>query len=431
MLTSRLAVVLTLAMMVLPIAISDSAAAPGDVITYQGELSDAGAPASGIYDFQVRLWSALAGGVQAGSTIALDDVAVANGLFSVQLDFGAGVFSVPDRWLEIAVRPGSGSGADPYTTLAPRQPVTAAPFALQTRGMYVDGGGHVSVAVTDAQGARFRVFDDGSSSEGTALFTSTKGPLWTHIHHGGNGDILLRSASTVGRVAIQDFGGVTSVGVGDTESSRFRVHDSAGMSNGTALFTSAKGPNWSHIHEGSAGNIVLRSAQSAGRVILQDTGGNVGVGTGDARARLSVNGPVVRAVTAAGGNGPHDDTDVGQIVSRVLGFTKLYDDTALRITYTDNFRVIAPPLAIAAKRWEIRIDGNPAAGGGIHQDIHVNSGTNHHRPATIVAFAESLVAGPREIQVWVDDTPGFSGGDAYTGWDDSRWTIEAEEVWLQ
>jgi hypothetical protein len=46
---------------------------------------------------------------------------VANGLFTVTLDFGSGVFISSDRWLEISVRT---NGVGAFTTLTPRQPIT-------------------------------------------------------------------------------------------------------------------------------------------------------------------------------------------------------------------------------------------------------------------------------------------------------------------
>ena len=56
------------------------------------------------------------------------NVAVSNGCFTVQLDFGANVFNGDARWLEIAVRCPAGSGT--YATLVPRQPLTPAPYAM-------------------------------------------------------------------------------------------------------------------------------------------------------------------------------------------------------------------------------------------------------------------------------------------------------------
>jgi hypothetical protein len=99
----------------------------GTAFTFQGRLTDGGAPASGAYDFEFSLYDADVGGSQVGVTITQDDVTVTGGLFTVQLDFGD-VFDGTALYLEIAVRPGSETGA--YTTLSPRQPLTAAPYAL-------------------------------------------------------------------------------------------------------------------------------------------------------------------------------------------------------------------------------------------------------------------------------------------------------------
>jgi hypothetical protein len=100
--------------------------------TYQGRLTDAGSPANAAYDFRFILYDSETGGGQVGTVIALkDDVQVVNGLFSVDLDFGASAFNGDARWLEIAVRPGSSSGT--YTVLSPRQPVSAAPYALYAK----------------------------------------------------------------------------------------------------------------------------------------------------------------------------------------------------------------------------------------------------------------------------------------------------------
>lgn len=96
--------------------------------TYQGRLTDAGSPANGTYDLRFILYDAETGGAQVGSTVARDDVPVANGLFTVDLDFGGNAFQGDARWLEIAVRPGTSTGA--HTVLSPRQSVSPAPYAL-------------------------------------------------------------------------------------------------------------------------------------------------------------------------------------------------------------------------------------------------------------------------------------------------------------
>ncbi|HQU83281.1 MAG TPA: hypothetical protein PKY59_09165 [Pyrinomonadaceae bacterium] len=91
--------------------------------TYQGRLTENSSAASGSYSMQFRLYDALTNGNQIGSTQnAL--VTVTNGVFRVNLDFGAGVFPTgSSRWLEVQVA---------STTLSPRQEVTTVPFAMQS-----------------------------------------------------------------------------------------------------------------------------------------------------------------------------------------------------------------------------------------------------------------------------------------------------------
>lgn len=122
---------------------SEAVVAQTGSITYQGKLGFDGAPVSDTADFQFALWDADAGGNMIGALLAADAVQVVDGLFTVELDFGQNAFGGGDRWLEIAVRSPAGGGA--FTTLSPRQAVTAAPYALQTRGIFVDQQGHVGI----------------------------------------------------------------------------------------------------------------------------------------------------------------------------------------------------------------------------------------------------------------------------------------------
>ena len=102
-------------------------AAPlGTAFTYQGQLQQSGRAANGWYDFQFGLWDAGTNGALVGTAEAISGVWVSNGLFSATLDFGS-IFNGTALWLEIAVR--TNGGASGFTTLAPRQPLTAAPAA--------------------------------------------------------------------------------------------------------------------------------------------------------------------------------------------------------------------------------------------------------------------------------------------------------------
>ena len=103
--------------------------------TYQGRLMDASVPADGLYDLQLKLYDSI-GDVanQVGGDVNKPDVDVINSYFTVELDFASGAFAGDARWLEAGVRPAEMSGPNAYTVLSPRQPLTAAPYALQTLG---------------------------------------------------------------------------------------------------------------------------------------------------------------------------------------------------------------------------------------------------------------------------------------------------------
>ncbi|MBX3318215.1 MAG: hypothetical protein KF902_15275, partial [Phycisphaeraceae bacterium] len=112
--------------------ISNAAAQPvGNGFTYQGELRNAGIVANGTYDLRFRLYDALASGAQVGPSLCVDNVPIADGTFTVELDFGS-VFAGSTRYLEIDVREDTGLGCASgtgFVTLAPRQRIATTPYA--------------------------------------------------------------------------------------------------------------------------------------------------------------------------------------------------------------------------------------------------------------------------------------------------------------
>ncbi len=106
-----------------------TAAAAPTAFTYQGRLTEAGAPANGAYDLRFSLFAADSGGLPLG-TLTQSNVVVGNGLFSAILDFGSNVVASANSTLEISVRR-AGSAAD-FVALSPRQLLTSAPFAIRS-----------------------------------------------------------------------------------------------------------------------------------------------------------------------------------------------------------------------------------------------------------------------------------------------------------
>ncbi len=106
----------------------NSAVAQGTAFTYTGRLNNNGAPVNGAYDLRFTIYDSEGGVNIIAGPLHISPVAVANGLFSVRVDFGVGVFTGPARWLEISVRP---VGIGNFATLEPRQELTSSPYAIR------------------------------------------------------------------------------------------------------------------------------------------------------------------------------------------------------------------------------------------------------------------------------------------------------------
>jgi len=87
--------------------------------SYQGRLTQNGAPANGNYDFEFRLFDDAVAGSQVGATLTEPGFPVADGVFTVALAF-SGAFNGEQRWLQVTVN---------GQVLLPRQAVGAVPVA--------------------------------------------------------------------------------------------------------------------------------------------------------------------------------------------------------------------------------------------------------------------------------------------------------------
>jgi len=285
----------------------------GTAFTYQGQLKNGGAPINGTADLQFSLFPTLTGGTQVGSTQSANNVSVNGGLLTAQVDFGAAAFNGDQRFLQIAMRSPAGSGA--FTTLTPRQPITGAPYALQTRGVFVDATGKVGIGTTAplnrlhvasaALGDGIRLTGSPGNDPGFSLFegTTSRGTLglamaaasWSQ--DAAAGDIVLRSEA--GRKLLLQSGPFASglalstannVGIG-TPSPQAKLH----VLNGDILSGPA-GQEWIFHTRSSFGGDFLHITDSdngvhqfqRGLVIHQS--GNVGIGTSAPVAKLHVNG---------------------------------------------------------------------------------------------------------------------------------------------
>lgn len=89
-------------------------------VTYQGVLNDAGAPANGAYDMTFNIGDSPVGGLLLQS-IPVANVAVADGLFTVELDINELILDGDDLWVGVSVE---------GVALTPRQRVTHTPYTI-------------------------------------------------------------------------------------------------------------------------------------------------------------------------------------------------------------------------------------------------------------------------------------------------------------
>jgi hypothetical protein len=155
--------------------------AQGTVVTYQGRLNQSGTPYTGSAEMQFTLWDTASGGAGpvASNTPVVVPVMLASGLFTTTLDFGAAAFSGADRWVEIQVRTDLGA----FTTLAPRQKLTAAPYSIRSREAAGVPAGAITTAmiapgaVTDTQLSAISAAGKVANSATTAASANTAGAI--------------------------------------------------------------------------------------------------------------------------------------------------------------------------------------------------------------------------------------------------------------
>ena len=120
---------LTLALLALSTLNSQlsTAFAQGTAFTYQGRLINNTNPASGTYNLTFSLFNTSASGVAIAGPVTNNAVVITNGLFTVTIDFGPGVFTGQTNWLQIGVET---NGVSTFTVLTPRQQLTPTPYAI-------------------------------------------------------------------------------------------------------------------------------------------------------------------------------------------------------------------------------------------------------------------------------------------------------------
>jgi hypothetical protein len=213
----------------------------------------------------------------------------------------ANAFNGSGRFLGVTVDDGT---AAVDNEIAPRQQIVSSAFAFRAK---------FAETLGTSAGTALTVLDSGNVGVGNAsppaLFTitgantSTSTPqlvvtaddvserLRIGVDSTGNGTGFLQAYKEgVGatNLLLNPNGGNVGIGTASsTEDAKLFIRND-GAGDAAILYSPAKGPHRIHLQNGPLGNVYLRSASSAGGVFLQDSGGNVGIGTSGPAAKLEI-----------------------------------------------------------------------------------------------------------------------------------------------
>ena len=296
--------------------------------TYQGQLKRVGVPVDDTCDMRFKLRTDPNAMDEAGviGTLVLDGsgpeggpIEIRNGLFNATLDFGAVAFGQTSIWLDVAVRCPAGS-AGVYLGLLPRQPITAAPHAVQTRGIFVDDSENIGLGTANPEGKLdvrgiIRVQGAPNSNDSANIMirkAGDRGPdnVEFALSHRFAGDELWLfgwDGSTFLNFQAWDFtnnavqfppGGNTMhvdlgtrrVGIGTTTPQGNLHIDGAENDGSNAGLRVQSGVDYLLIDgdEIDSSSTLLINSNSTVDTILGNGGGNVGIGTIPDKARLEV-----------------------------------------------------------------------------------------------------------------------------------------------
>lgn len=216
--------------------------------TYQGSLSANGQPANGNFDLTFSLFDDAAAGNQVGATLVQPQYPVAQGVFTIDLDF-PGAFTGNQLWLQVTVD---------GTPVLPRQAVNAAPVA-----QYALNGSTRGQGVYEARGTSQLVVNAGVSGytliPGLTQTIYVPGNSVVHVHSDGGVQSTGTTSTTSSVVDIGLFvdGVVSSVG----GQRRLAIANTAALAQAIANWSIDRTytlPAGNHIFEvrvaGAAGN---------------------------------------------------------------------------------------------------------------------------------------------------------------------------------
>ena len=228
--------------------------------TYQGQLKQGGAPIQGLVDLQVGLWNKPADGDEL-EVVGFKAVEVVNGLFTVDLVFDPRFFNGDALFLEISVRsPADPTDRGPFETLAPRQPIRPAPYALHS-----------------FQGAGRNSLDASDGSPTNAVFVNADGDVGVGTTAPAS-DLHVRGKTPTGRLTL-------TPSVADS-SAEILMTENTSATLGAFMRYDGASNQWQVL--GLSRDELLNPVINGPHMVVGRDNGRVGVGTTTPATRLHV-----------------------------------------------------------------------------------------------------------------------------------------------
>jgi trimeric autotransporter adhesin len=281
-----------------------TARAQGNSFTYQGRLTDDGVPSNGSYELEFKLYDAASGGTEQPQpspvTIQFTGaqaVAVVNGLFTVQLDFGAAAFPGAARYLEVGVRK---AGEPTFTTLTPRQPISSTPYAIR------------SVSAATAADFSGSLAGDVTGSQSATVVSAVGGQSAANVAGGAAAANSATDGNTAGAIVKRDASGNFSAGTitaalngnASTATTATNAANFSGSLSGdvtgtqsTTAVASVGGVSASNVAAGATAANNAADANTPGAIVKRDASGNFSAGV--ITATLSGNASTATTATSA------------------------------------------------------------------------------------------------------------------------------------
>lgn len=369
--------------------------AQGTKFTYQGRLLDAGSPASGSYDLRFTVWDSAAcgSGLQIGAPVVVNPVPVSGGLFAVPLDFGAGVFTGPTRWLQVESRL---SGGSTYSAICPRQELTPTPYAMTAgtlTGSLPDGGLSPNVALLNRN---LQTFTGTNQFGGSISFTNPMAGLQFPATSAANAPMLNMFASGTGNA------------------------------NRMVIGHSPAYPDWGLQYEDVSDKFHFL-AQGIPVMTVSLGTLSVGIGRTNPAAALDVNGSVVANGFIGSGAGLTNISFLGATVLQVncvgdvtygtnyvkvgdLGvFTKQQAASTMELTF--NGRLSATTITNSTGcTFELRVDNAASTLGWARAVVKAAEAGGVGVQSSITGMFTGLAAGSHTVSMWVKSLQGGGTG---------------------